>query len=1046
MKKLLFSLLLIPSFLFSQATPCSGGTAAGYPCEDFGLQSYLSLSQLGASTGNDSWGWTDPMDNSEYALVGLNNGTYFIDITDPVNPRRLGKLPSHNGVSSTWRDIKTYLNHAYIVSEASGHGMQIFDLTQLRGLSTNSSRTFSETAHYGGFGNAHNIVINEDTGYAYPVGTSRTGASAGGPWFLKINPVNPSVVTLEGTYSAVGYSHDAQVITYNGPDTEHVGKEIYIGSNENEIVILDITNKAAPITLSTIGYSNYHYAHQGWFTEDHRYFLLGDELDERDGGGGPTRTIIFDLLDLDTPVEHFQHLGSNSSIDHNGYVKGNRFYLSSYSAGMRVLKVDDIENKNLTEVSHFDTWPSNNNASFNGTWNVYPYFASGNVIISNYNTGFFVIKDENFDNTNPVASCAPYVATLDRVTGSVTIDAADLDNGSTDDFGIVKSTLTGQTTFTCADVGTVFNVTLTVEDDYGNQDSCTTTVTVAGELNTYTAGGWSQGAAPGPGSNAKFSNDYNTASGSITACSCEIDATRTVTVGADDYLDIYGNITVNGDLIVQHTGSVVQTDDAASVIKNGTINVEVTSPILKKRDFMVMGSPMDVETRTGVWNSAFLVLDFHPDLFLPHPDVPAGGTNFADDNGNFYQTYTGTANPGEAYVVRPQSGYNDPTVPPAGRTFDFTYELGTLNNGVVTYTNINNGPTDNPDGTPNMIANPYASAIDADQFMSDNTGINELYYWEHLTAPGTPLPVSNLRYDMDDFSYYNGTMGIPAANDLTMSHVPNGVISTAQGFGVRTTGAAGTTGTITFNNSQRLTSGNTTLRRPQVPAEQLLLEVRELTYNLGAYTGIAFKEGATPAFDSGMDSQRLATIVSLHSHLDDGTEELGIQTRGAFDPAMQIPMGFNTQIDEELSYKISLADIQGVNLEEVDVYLMDHQTGRIQNLKQDSYAFTSNEATDNNRFTLYFEEAIVLGPQENDQNNIILFPNPVKDQLTITSTKSFIQSVEVFDLTARRMNQNIQGKKNSCVIDISKLETAVYFIKITTETGTITKKIIKQNS
>ena len=170
MKKLLLPLLLMCTFPLVAQTPCSGGTAGPYPCSGYNLQSELSLSALSAGGGNDSWGWTDPSTGKEYALIGLNNGTAFIDISNPTSPIYLGKLPTHTS-NSLWRDVKTYNNHAFIVSEANGHGMQVFDLTRLRNV-TNPPVTFNNDAHYSGFGDAHNIVINEESGYAYVVGSS----------------------------------------------------------------------------------------------------------------------------------------------------------------------------------------------------------------------------------------------------------------------------------------------------------------------------------------------------------------------------------------------------------------------------------------------------------------------------------------------------------------------------------------------------------------------------------------------------------------------------------------------------------------------------------------------------------------------------------------------------------------------------------------------------------------------------------------------------------------------------------------------------------
>ena len=293
MKSLLFTLLTFSFTILSAQTPCDGGMAGPYPCSGYDLQSYIPFTDMGASNSNDSWGWTDPTDGTEYALVGLDNGTAFIDISDPINPVYLGKLPTHTS-PSLWRDVKVYDNYAFVVSEANGHGMQVFDLTRLRTV-VSPPVTFTEDAHYNGFGSAHNVVINEQEGFAYGVGTN---TYSGGPHFVNIqDPLNP---VAAGGYSLGSYSHDGQVITYHGPDTDYTGHEIYVGSNEDEVVLVDITDKSNPQSISTTGYSNTVYTHQGWFTDDHVYFLLGDEIDEINFGFN-TRTMIFILQILIIP-------------------------------------------------------------------------------------------------------------------------------------------------------------------------------------------------------------------------------------------------------------------------------------------------------------------------------------------------------------------------------------------------------------------------------------------------------------------------------------------------------------------------------------------------------------------------------------------------------------------------------------------------------------------------------------------------------------------------------------------------------------------------
>ncbi|WP_299121655.1 choice-of-anchor B family protein [uncultured Winogradskyella sp.] len=369
--------------------PCIDGFAGDYPCNGFDLMSHIPVEELGGTgaEGNDSWGWTDPETGKEYALIGTTTSSAFVDISNPSNPIFLGRLPTAT-VNSLWRDIKVYNNHAFVVSEAPGHGMQVFDLTRLRNV-TNPPETFTADATYTGFGKAHNIVINEDSGFAYAVGSD---TFSGGPHFVNIqDPTNPIAA---GGYADDAYSHDAQVVTYNGPDTDHTGKEILIGSNENEVVIVDVTDKNSPAQISTIDYSNIGYTHQGWFTENMEYFLLGDEVDEIDFGGN-SRTLVFDFTDLDNPMFHMEYLGPTAAIDHNGYVVGNTFYIANYSAGMRIIDISNIASGVMVETGFIDTYIPNNETDFHGAWNIYPFFESGNILISDIEGGMFIAKASN---------------------------------------------------------------------------------------------------------------------------------------------------------------------------------------------------------------------------------------------------------------------------------------------------------------------------------------------------------------------------------------------------------------------------------------------------------------------------------------------------------------------------------------------------------------------------------------------------------------------------------------------------------------------------
>ena len=388
----------LASQTYTATWPCENGMADIYPCNGYDLMSYMSLQDLtiegvnsGSISGNDSWGWTDPTTNKEYALVGLNSHAAFVDISNPVAPLLIGVLPTAT-VNSSWRDIKVYQDHAFIVSEAPGHGMQVFDLTRLKNVS-NAPEIFTADSHFTDFGQAHNIVINESSGYAYVVGANRNGPFSGGALFINIQ--NPAAPISEGGFAEGGYSHDAQVVNYSGPDVDYTGKEILVGSNETEIVIADVSDKANPITISTIAYSNIGYTHQGWFTEDLIHFIVGDEKDELNIGTN-TRTLIFDFTDLDNPLYDFDYLGTTLAIDHNGYTNGDDYYLANYTAGIRVLDLSQIENNTISEIGFFDTYPENDIAAFDGVWNIYPFFTSENIIISDIDRGLFIIRRSDF--------------------------------------------------------------------------------------------------------------------------------------------------------------------------------------------------------------------------------------------------------------------------------------------------------------------------------------------------------------------------------------------------------------------------------------------------------------------------------------------------------------------------------------------------------------------------------------------------------------------------------------------------------------------------
>lgn len=394
-----FFVLLI-AFGLNAQEPCENGFAGIYPCLEVDQQGFISIDDMGGSGSfgiNDIWGWTDHNSGSEYALVGKDIGLAIVDVTDATAPIYLGTLPTHTD-TSLWRDVKVIGNYAYVGSEAPGHGIQIFDLTQLADV-TSPPVIFSESAHYDGVGKSHNVVACEESGYLYAVGTN---TFAGGPHFINMN--SPMEPVIAGGFDAQGYCHDAQVVIYSGPDTDYAGKEVYFGchgNNAEAFVIVDVTDKSDPTLIKAVEYENHVYSHQGWLTEDHRFFLLCDELDEQNLGYN-TRTRIFNVQDLDDPIfmGHFE--SSLPVIDHNVYTRGNYAFQSNYAGGLRILDLTDIENGNLSEIGYFDVHPANNDVGFSGNWSNYPYFESGNIVVTHRTDGLFIVNPTGIDLSSTI--------------------------------------------------------------------------------------------------------------------------------------------------------------------------------------------------------------------------------------------------------------------------------------------------------------------------------------------------------------------------------------------------------------------------------------------------------------------------------------------------------------------------------------------------------------------------------------------------------------------------------------------------------------------
>lgn len=379
--------------------PCINGMAAKtFPCDGVDMMSHLTLADLGVTFVSDIWGWTDPQTDEDYAILGGRQATVFVDISDPKRPEVRGSLPARTniGIFGLWKDIKVYQDHAFIVSESPGHGMQVFDLTQLRGL-TGAPVTFQETAHYDGVSKTHNLNINTDTGYAYLV----SGATCNrGLHMVDISvPTEPE---FAGCFTEHGNIHDTQCVVYEGPDADYQGREICFnsapqvrvfgpGGVDNTLSIVDVTDKSNPEPIANVTYTQSGISHQGWLTPDQGYFLHGDEYDETFYGIN-TRTRVWDVRDLDNPQVIGAFDSTVAATDHNIYTAGDRAYASNYSAGLRIYDTSKVAEGELSEVGYFDVYPEHNTNEFRGSWSNYPWYEQGVVAVASQDRGLFVVK------------------------------------------------------------------------------------------------------------------------------------------------------------------------------------------------------------------------------------------------------------------------------------------------------------------------------------------------------------------------------------------------------------------------------------------------------------------------------------------------------------------------------------------------------------------------------------------------------------------------------------------------------------------------------
>jgi len=384
---------------------CINNKAGDFNCLNMDLLAHIPLGDFSSkpSAASDVWGHVDLNDGSEYALIGLLNGIAIVNVTNPSSPIEVGIIAGKN---SSWRDIKVYQYfdtndneykaYAYATIDSTVDNVTIIDLNNLpHSVSLEEKNNAVAVAHNVYISNVDhtlNLALTNLTPTLQLIGANRYEGA-----FHSYSLKDPNTLTqLENQVFGNDYTHDGTSLTLNDNRCPNslIVCTIFIDFNEDEMKLWDITNPDVTDHLSTTTYSDVpvssQYVHSGWGTEDKKFIFLHDEYDEQKAGLNST-VRIFSIDDLSNPVQVGQWTGPTRAIDHNGFVRGNRYYMSNYERGLTVLDISDPANPE--QVGFFDTYTPSDNAVFAGAWGVYPYLPSGNILVSDINSGLYIIKD-----------------------------------------------------------------------------------------------------------------------------------------------------------------------------------------------------------------------------------------------------------------------------------------------------------------------------------------------------------------------------------------------------------------------------------------------------------------------------------------------------------------------------------------------------------------------------------------------------------------------------------------------------------------------------
>lgn len=572
-----------------------------------------------------------------------------------------------------------------------------------------------------------------------------------------------------------------------------------------------------------------------------------------------------------------------------------------------------------------------------------------------------------------------------------------------------------------------------ITNDIDNESRSTTSPDIgADEFNsvkccnatTWNGNAWSNG-DPTISVKAIINGNYTTATADIITCELLVNSGYTLTITASHYVKVQNNVTVNGALIIESNGSLVQVDDDAT--STGNITVKRKTARMKLYDYTYWSAPVKGTT-----------------LYQLSPNTLGDKYfSFSPAINNYVVSTNGVATmmPGVGYIVRAPQGWS------ATNNTEGVYEgsfTGVANTGDVPVTIQKTAA-----GSLNLIGNPYPSAIDIDTFLNENkTLVNgTIYLWTHNTAISSTIPGNAIyNYTSDDFAKYNLTGGVKTATRAISGGIaPDGKIASGQAFFVEAaTALANGTYTAHFNNSMRLTGSNNTFFRQVSNVNTVNTNKKHrvwlsLSGEQGAYNEIlvGYLSGATNDYDNLYDGKTLLAGNVLSFYSISGADNYAIQGRALpFEEQDVVPLGYKTSIAGQ--FTISIENVDGL-LQNKQVFLFDRTDNTYHDLKIGAFTFSSAVGTFNDRFELRYA-AQTLGTIDNN-NSASAEVSSSNDQVTIKANEP-IESVWIYDILGRHLFEKDTIGNNQYTAALLNNVQQIVIVKIKLSNGSfITRKL-----